>query len=98
VRPRGLHGLFDTAEGRRLKEIATGTPWRRWGPYLQSANRGPSAKTTAPTGKLGHGHSFRSSKRIVAPIVGERMASRDSATRLCVGAWAWRFGMARTRF
>ena len=62
----------------------------------QSANGGPSAKTTAPMGKLGH--SFRSSMRIVAPIVGERMASRDSATRLRVGAWAWRFGMARTRF
>jgi len=34
VRPHGLHALFDTAEGRRLSEIATGTRWRRWGPYL----------------------------------------------------------------
>src|ERR1700678_1813519 len=62
----------------------------------QSANGEPSAKTTAPTGKLGH--SFHSNMRIVAPIVGERMASRDSATRVCAGASAWRFGMARTPF
>ena len=34
MRPHGLYALFDTAEGRRLSEIATGTRWRRWGPYL----------------------------------------------------------------
>ena len=25
---------LDTAEGRRLREIADGVAWRRWGPYL----------------------------------------------------------------
>src|SRR5271170_4202139 len=61
----------------------------------QSANGGPFAKTTAATGKLGH--SSRSSMRTAAPIVGERTASRVSATTPCAGALAWRFGMARTR-
>jgi hypothetical protein len=54
----------------------------------QSANGGPFAKTTAATGKLGH--SSRSSMRTAAPIVGERTASRVSATTLCAGA----FGLA----
>ena len=28
------HPVLDTAEGRRLAEIAQGVAWRRWGPYL----------------------------------------------------------------
>ena len=28
------HPVHDTAEGRRLREIADGVAWRRWGPYL----------------------------------------------------------------
>ena len=58
----------------------------------QSANGGPFAKTTAATGKLGH--SSRSSMRTAAPIVGERTASRVSATTPCAlvpwfGALEW---------
>ena len=89
-----LSSTLRKAEGSKRSR-----PARRGGDgglIWRSANGGPSGKTTAPTGKLGH--SFRSSMRVVAPIVGERMASRDSATRLCAGASAWRFGMARTPF
>ena len=31
---KASHPLFETAEGRRLREIADGVHWRRWGPYL----------------------------------------------------------------
>jgi hypothetical protein len=84
VRPSGrtLSSTLRKAEGSKRSR-----PARRGGDgglIWQSANGEPFAKTTAPTGKLGH--SFRSSTRIVAPIVVERTASRDSATRLCAGA------------
>ena len=32
--------LFDTAEGRRLREIGPGKRWRRWGPYLSERQWG----------------------------------------------------------
>jgi hypothetical protein len=90
VRPRGLHGLFDTAEGLRLKEIATGTPWRRWGPYLAERQWGTVREDYSANGeawtffpfKHAHSRAYRWGEDGLAGFC-------DEAMRWCLGLALW---------
>ena len=55
------HGLYATAEGRRLHEADSGTPWRQWGPYLSERQWGTVREDYSPNGTawdyLPHDHA-----------------------------------------
>ena len=97
MRPHGLHALFDTAEGRRLSEIATGTRWRRWGPYLAERQWGTVREDYSRNGeawtffpfKHAHSRAYRWGEDGLAGFCDDAMRA---------GALVWRFGMARTQF
>jgi hypothetical protein len=90
VQPRDLHSLLDTAEGRRLKEIATGTPWRRWGPYLAERQWGTVREDYSANGeawiffpfKHAHSRAYRWGEDGLAGFCDERM-------RWCLGLALW---------
>jgi Mannosylglycerate hydrolase MGH1-like glycoside hydrolase domain/Glycosyl hydrolase family 63 C-terminal domain len=42
--------LADTAEGRRLEEVRSGVPWRRWGPYVSDRQWGTVREDYSPYG------------------------------------------------
>ncbi len=44
------HPLWQTAEGRRLRAIAEGEPWRRWGPYVSERQWGTVREDYSPGG------------------------------------------------
>ncbi len=90
MRPNGSHALFDTAEGRRLREIATGTPWRRWGPYLAERQWGTVREDYSPNGdawtffpfKQAHSRAYRWGEDGLAGFCDEEM-------RWCLGLALW---------
>ena len=43
-------GIFDTAEGRRLRAAGPGARWRRWGPYLADRQWGTVREDYSPGG------------------------------------------------
>ena len=61
VNEKAPRRLLDTAEGRRLQEIASGVPWRRWGPYLSERQWGTIREDYSPDGDawryLPHAHA-----------------------------------------
>ena len=90
MRPHGLHALFDTAEGRRLNEIATGTRWRRWGPYLAERQWGTVREDYSRNGeawtffpfKHAHSRAYRWGEDGLAGFC-------DDAMRWCLGLALW---------
>ncbi|WP_413989316.1 MGH1-like glycoside hydrolase domain-containing protein [Labrys okinawensis] len=84
------HALFNTAEGRRLREIATGTPWRKWGPYLAERQWGTVREDYSSAGDawryFPHDHA-----RSRAYRWGEDGLAGfcDEAMRWCLGLALW---------
>ena len=84
------HRLLDTAEGQRLREIAAGKPWRRWGPYLSERQWGTVREDYSPDGDawgyLSHDHA-----RSRAYRWGEDGLAgfSDDAMRWCLGIALW---------
>jgi hypothetical protein len=82
--------LLDTAEGRRLREIERGVPWRRWGPYLAERQWGTVREDYSPNGDawhyFPHGHA-----RSRAYRWGEDGLAGfcDEAMRWCLGLALW---------
>jgi hypothetical protein len=82
--------LFDTAEGRRLKEIRTGAKWRRWGPYLSERQWGTVREDYSPDGTawdyLPHDHARSRAYRWGEDGIG---GWGDNQLRWCLSVALW---------
>ena len=84
------HPLFDTAEGRRLRQIAEGVRWRRWGPYLSERQWGTVREDYSSNGdawrSFPHDHA-----RSRAYRWGEDGLAGfcDAEARWCIGLALW---------
>ena len=68
-----------SVEDHRLEEAKLRKKhWKRWGPYLSSANGAPSVRITARTGPLGS--TFPSIIPLRGPIAGGKTVSAASVT------------------
>jgi hypothetical protein len=90
VRPDRTRAFTDTAEGRRLKEITHGKPWRRWGPYLAERQWGTVREDYSANGdawrffpfKHAHARAYRWGEDGLAGFC-------DEAMHWCLGLALW---------
>jgi Glycosyl hydrolase family 63 C-terminal domain len=90
VRPNGPHAFFDTAEGRRLKEIATGTHWQKWGPYLAERQWGTVREDYSPDGEAWTFFPFKHARSRAYRWGEDGLAGFcDDNSRWCLGLALW---------
>ncbi|GLS21103.1 glucosidase [Labrys miyagiensis] len=84
------HTLFDTAEGRRLREIAVGTPWRKWGPYLAERQWGTVREDYSTDGDAWGFFPFAHARSRAYRWGEDGIAGFcDEAMRWCLGVALW---------